>query len=354
MPETSRFDALLLLSFGGPDGPEDVRPFLANVMRGRPVHPERLDQVTAHYLLFGGKSPINDENRAVLSALRAELDAHGRSDLPLYWGNRNWQPYLADTMVQMRCDGVRRAVVFVTSAYSSYSSCRQYLEDLERAREQVGPGAPEVEKIRPYFRHPGFVEPLAEGLAAALIRAPAGTPVLMTAHSIPEAMAATCAYTEQLAEVASRVATGAGAATRAGAPVPYQLVYQSRSGPPAQRWLGPDVLEAIAALPEGTPEVIVVPIGFVSDHMEVVYDLDTQAAEAAGARGIHLVRTPTPGTHPKFVAMIRDLVEQMEASPPGTGPASAGRPTSCPPGCCPPAHRPIIGATRRADQTDRA
>lgn len=318
----ARFDAILLLSFGGPEGPQDVEPFLANVLRGRPVTPERLEEVAGHYLLFGGRSPINDQNRALLASLRSELDAHGRTDLRLYWGNRNWKPYLADTVGQMRDEGVGRAAVFATSAYSSYSGCRQYLEDIERARAQVGPAAPELEKLRPFFREPGFVGPLAEGLAAALSKAPAGTPVLMTAHSLPQAMAATCDYEAQLEEVAAVVSERAGGGG-------WRLVYQSRSGPPSQPWLGPDVLEVVEGLPAGTKEVIVAPIGFVSDHMEVVYDLDTQAAAVAAARGIRLVRTPTPGAHPRFVAMIRELVEAMEA----------GGPSTCPPSCCAPPSR---------------
>ena len=336
-----RFDAVLLLSFGGPDGPDDVMPFLANVVRGRPVPPERLQQVASQYMLFGGRSPINALNRSLLEALEAEFAGHGRPR-PLYWGNRNWAPYLTDTVARMRDDGVERAAVFVTSAYSSYSSCRQYLEDLERARAAVGPGAPELVKLRPYFNHPGFVQPLAEGLAGALEAAGPDAPVLMSAHSLPLSMAATCDYERQLAETAKLVAARAGLE-----PGRWRIAYQSRSGPPSQPWLEPDVLRAISDLPPGTTSVVVVPVGFVADHMEVVYDLDTQAAAAAQGRGIRMVRSPTPGTHPRFVHMVCELLDEMEdpaQSPPlysGTwGPA----PCPCLPGCCP--APPRVGPAR--------
>ncbi|MDE3203670.1 MAG: ferrochelatase [Acidobacteriota bacterium] len=329
------FDALLLLSFGGPDQPEDVRPFLANVLRGRPVSDERVEQVVSQYMQFGGRSPINDQNRSFLEALRAEFSSHGR-DLPVYWGNRNWSPYLADTVARMRDDGVSNAAVFVTSAYSSYSSCRQYLEDLDRARDQVGTGAPLLHKLRPYFNHPGFVAPHADGLRAARETAGPDAPVLMSAHSLPEAMAAGCEYQDQLSETAALVATGAGVA-----PTGWQLVFQSRSGTPAQPWLGPDVCDAIEALPEGTPSVIVAPIGFVSDHMEVLYDLDTRAAEVAAARGVRMVRSATPGTDARFVHMVCQLMAEIEL--PGEAPVALGgagpRPLSCPVGCCPAPHR---------------
>ena len=325
-----RFDAALLLSFGGPDGPDDVRPFLAHVLGGRPVPPERLEQVASHYMLFGGRSPINDQNRAILAALDAELTARGRS-LPLYWGNRNWTPFLPDTVARMRDDGIQRAAVFVTSAYSSFSSCRQYLDDLAAARQSVGRGAPELVKLRPYFNHPGFVEPFIDGLRAALAAAPPGAPVLMSAHSIPLSMAAACDYERQLGAVAAVVADGAGVE-----PGRWTLVYQSRSGTPDQPWLGPDILDTIADLPGAGGTVVVVPIGFVSDHMEVIYDLDTEARGAAEERGWQLVRIPTPSTDPRFVQMIGQLVDEMEEpdrhparTVGGDGPA----PCPCPAGC---------------------
>ena len=331
-PGPVEIDALLLLSFGGPDGPDDVMPFLANVLRGRPVPPERVEQVASNYMLFGGRSPINDQCRALLDAIAADFAATGRA-LPLYWGNRNWKPYLADTVARMRDDGIGSAAVFVTSAYSSYSGCRQYQEDMARARAEVGPGAPELYKLRPFFNHPGFVGPLAEALGAAVADAGPDAPVLMTAHSIPESMAAHCDYERQLDETAALVAGAAGVG-----PGRYRRVYQSRSGSPAQPWLGPDVLEAIADLPEGTASVVVAPIGFTSDHMEVVYDLDTQAAEAAAERGIRLVRAATPGCHPAFVSMVGDLLDEV-TDPASHPPVALGplgpRRWPCAEGCCP-------------------
>ena len=326
-----QFDAVLLLSFGGPDGPDDVRPFLENVLRGRPVTPERIDEVAAHYLHFGGRSPINDHNRALLDALTAELASHG-NPRPVYWGNRNWTPYVADAVAQMRDDGVERAAVFATSAYSSYSSCRQYLDDLDAARQKVGAGAPELHKLRPYFNHPGFVDPLADGLRVAMRGVGPDARVLMSAHSLPTSMAETCDYEAQLRETASLVAHASSVPQDA-----WQLVFQSRSGPPAQPWLGPDVLDAIGAVPDGT-DVVVAPIGFVSDHMEVVYDLDTQAAQAAEARGLRFVRSATPGTDPRFVHMVCQLLAEIEE--PDTNPATVvGAGTAarwpCRAGCCP-------------------
>jgi ferrochelatase len=342
------FDALLLLSFGGPDGPEDVEPFLDNVLRGRSVPPERRREVAAHYMLFGGRSPINDRSRDLLAALDREFRARGRPRR-LYWGNRNWKPYLGDTVARMRDEGVSRAAVLVTSAYSSYSSCRQYLEDLEAAQRKVGPAAPELVKLRPYFNHPGFVEPLAAGLRDALRAAGPGAPVLMSAHSLPGSMAAGCDYEAQLVETAGLVATAAGVA-----PDGWKLVFQSRSGPPSQPWLGPDVVDVIRALPGGTQAVVVAPIGFVSDHMEVVYDLDTQAAEEAARRGVRLVRSATPAAHPRFARMVGELLAEME-DPAGSPPAQLGglgpAPCPCRPGCCPagrPAGRPA-GAGRAPD-----
>jgi protoporphyrin/coproporphyrin ferrochelatase len=324
------FDAVLLLSFGGPEGPDDVMPFLHNVMRGRPVRPDRLEQVAAHYFEFGGVSPINAENRALRDAIAARLEARDRA-LPVYRGNRNWEPFLTDTLAAMRDDGIRRAAAFVTSAYSSYSSCRQYLDDIAAAQATVGPGAPEVMKLRPYFNHPGFVGPLADGLRRARLEAGPDAPILMTAHSIPCAQAATCRYEWELAETAGLVAG------RAGEPEgSWKVVYQSRSGPPGQPWLEPDINDAIGVLPESTREVIVVPIGFVSDHMEVVYDLDRQAAAGAERRGIKLIRSTTPGRQPDFGLMVAQLVEEVEGAGPRLALGEMGpAPGPCLPGCCP-------------------
>jgi len=314
------YDAFLLLSFGGPERPEDVLPFLQNVTRGRRVPPQRLVEVAEHYQHFGGVSPINEQCRALLAAVRTEFAEHGLS-LPQYWGNRNWHPMLADTMASMRDDGVRRAVAFVTSAYGSYSSCRQYLDDLAAARAAVGPRAPVVHKLRHYHDHPGFVAPLADGVRHALASlepAPRErTRLLFTAHSIPESMARSSGpdggrYQAQLTETARLVA-------RAAAPdLPWDLVWQSRSGPPQVPWLEPDVndhLEALAAA--GVGAVVVSPIGFVSDHLEVVWDLDTEAAATAKRLGLGFARAATPGTHPRFVAMVRALVsERLDTSDP--------------------------------------
>jgi ferrochelatase len=325
------FDAVLLVSFGGPEGPDDVLPFLENVLRGRLVPPDRMQQVAAHYLEFGGVSPINEQNRRLVAALREAL-AQRHQDLPVYWGNRNWHPYLADTVRKMQTDGVRRAAAFVTSAYSSYSSCGQYLDDLAWARTIVGADAPELVKLRPYFNHPGLVEPLADGLRIARAQAGPDAPVLMTAHSIPCSMAATCDYEKQLDETARLVGIRAGETADR-----WRLVFQSRSGPPQQPWLEPDINDAIATLPPHPATAIVVPIGFVSDHMEVVYDLDRVAAATAAGRGIRLVRSPTPGTDPRFVGMVLDLVEEAEGRRAPSFLGDMGPATfPCPTGCCPP------------------
>ncbi len=300
-------DAILIVSFGGPEGAEDVLPFLEKVTRGRGVPRERLLEVAEHYHHFGGVSPINGQNRALIAALERLLAAEGPA-LPVYWGNRNWHPLLPDAIRQMARDGVTRAYAFVTSAFGSFSGCRQYRENLERARAEVGPAAPEILKLRLYWDHPGFLEPVRDSLRRALAELP-GAKVLFTAHSIPEAMAQTSPYVEQLREACRRVA-GDG----------FELVYQSRSGSPAQPWLGPDIngrLRELAA--EGVREVVIVPIGFVSDHMEVLYDLDTEARETCEGLGMRMVRAATVGCDARFVRMIRDLVveEQVQVCLPG-------------------------------------
>jgi protoporphyrin/coproporphyrin ferrochelatase len=333
------YDAFLLVSFGGPEGMDDVLPFMERVTAGRGIPRERLLQVSEHYRLFDGVSPINGQNRALLAAIEAELAAHGPR-LPVYWGNRNWHPLLADTLRRMADDGVRRALAFVTSAYSSYSGCRQYREDLARARAEVGPGAPEVHKLRVFHDHPGFVEPNAANVRAALARIPderrAGAHLAFTAHSVPLSMATTSDYEAQLRETAALVSE------RLGGDHPWELVWQSRSGPPTQPWLEPDIVDHVEALhAAGATDVVVAPIGFVSDHMEVVYDLDTEAAARARELGIHLVRADTVGTAPAFVAMVRELVlEELEPGTPrralGTGP----RTDTCTADCCPAPARP--------------
>ena len=343
---TSVFDALLIVSFGGPEGPDDVVPFLQNVTRGRDVSPERLRVVAEQYHRFGGISPINAQCRDLIEKLTTEFAAHDLA-LPIYWGNRNWHPLLPDAVQQMRDDGIRRALAFITSPYSSYSSCRQYLDDIARAREAVGGGAPEVQRLPHYFDHPGFVEPLSRNVAAALATAREGDSaaepaLLYSAHSIPTAMAQACDYEAQLREVARLV-------TEKCAPGhPWSLVWQSRSGPPTVPWLEPDVGDALTALAAGdTRSVVVAPIGFISDHMEVVYDLDVLAAERAAALGLRFARAATVGAAPEFVAMIRQLVEErLDPEAPrskgrsGPGPQrSLGRlgvRPDCVAGCCPP------------------
>ncbi|MEO5838563.1 MAG: ferrochelatase [Acidimicrobiales bacterium] len=335
------FDAVLIVSFGGPEGPDDVVPFLENVTRGRNIPPERLRVVAEQYLRFGGVSPINAQCRDLIDKLTTEFAAHDLA-LPIYWGNRNWHPLLTDTMQQMRDDGVRRALAFITSPYSSYSSCRQYLDDITRARDAVGPGAPEVQRLRHYFNHPGFVEPLARNVGAALAAArdggdDAGEPALLyTAHSIPLTMAQTSDYEAQLREVAGLVTD------RCAPGQPWSLVWQSRSGPPTVPWLEPDIGDALTTLAAGgTRSVVAAPIGFISGHMEVVYDLDVLAAERAAALGLRFVRAATVGSAPEFVTMIRQLVEErLDPAAPRPALGCLGVRPDCAVSCCPPAARP--------------
>ena len=300
------YDAILILSFGGPERPEDVIPFLENVLRGRNVPRARLEQVAEHYYHFGGRSPINDQNRALIAALEAELAAHG-PQLPVYWGNRNWHPLLADTLRRMRADGVRRALALATSAFGSYSGCRQYLEDIETARTAVGEDAPEIFKLRTFHNHPAFIEAAAERVREAFAQIPAkrraAARLVFTAHSVPLHMASAGPYVAQLEEAAGLVCERLGRE-------PTPLVYQSRSGPPSQPWLEPDIGDYIRRIraEEGVADLVIVPLGFLSDHMEVVYDLDTEAAALCRELGINLYRAGTVGTHPAFISMIRELI----------------------------------------------
>jgi ferrochelatase len=333
VPAEPNFDAVIVVSFGGPEGPDDVIPFLQSVLRGRNVPAGRLEQVAAHYHHFGGVSPINGCNRALVDALREELRAAGLH-LPVYWGNRNWHPFLPDVVRQMADDGIGRALAFVTSAFGSYSSCRQYLDDLAAAREVVGPGAPEIDKLRLFYNHPGFVGPNAERLGAALDQVGGPSAVAFTAHSIPLAMAATSGYAHQLAQTARLVA---GMAVPGGR-LPWQLVYQSRSGPPGQPWLEPDIRDHLRALAgAGVDTVVVAPIGFTCDHMEVVYDLDVEARGFAEDLGVRFVRAATVGVHADYVTMIRQLVEErLDPTVPRLALGDDGPwPDWCPPGCCP-------------------
>ena len=307
------YDAVVYISFGGPEGPDDVIPFLENVTRGRRVPRERLLEVAEHYYHFGGVSPINAENRRVISALEQELSQRGPA-LPVYWGNRNWHPLLTDTVAQMRRDGIRRAIAFVTSAWSSYSGCRQYHEDIEKARAAAGPAAPKMDKIRQFFNHPGFIAAQADRVNAVLesTSAPrrAEAHLLFTAHSIPQRMADASSYVEQLLEACRLVVENVHGSFE------WSLAYQSRSGPPHIPWLEPDVSEHLEKLSsEGLTDVIVVPIGFLSDHMEVRFDLDVEAANVAKERGLNMLRAKTVGAHPAYIKMIRDLIlERMQGS----------------------------------------
>ena len=328
-----KYDAILLVAFGGPERPSDVIPFLENVLRGRNVPRERMLEVAEHYYHFGGVSPINQQMRELVSLLEAELRKRGPR-LPVYWGNRNWAPMLGDTVRKMRDDGVRRAAAFVMSAYSSYSGCRQYLEDIARAREAAGDGAPEIDKLRLFYNHPGFIEPAAARVREALAQAPGGA-LVYTAHSVPVSMAATSQYEAQLKEACRLVSERAGRGD-------WRLVYQSRSGPPSQPWLGPDIGEYLRELhAAGVRDVVAAPIGFISDHMEVLYDLDTQTRALAKELGMNFVRAATVGNDPAFVSMIRELVlERMGELPPrwlgNNGPST----DVCEPDCCAPPRLP--------------
>ena len=297
------FDAVLLLSFGGPEGPEQVRPFLENVTRGRNVPPERLDDVAEHYLHFGGVSPINGINRALIAQLQ-DVQA-----LPVYFGNRNWEPYVEDAVATMRDNGIRRAAVFTTSAWSGYSGCTQYVEDIARARRVTGPGAPELVKLRPYFDHPLFIEMFADAIAAAAATLPSGDARLVfTAHSVPVGADERCGpwlYSRQVAYATRLVAAAAGYAD-------YDLAWQSRSGPPQVPWLEPDVADHLTTLATArTKAVIVCPIGFVSDHIEVVWDLDHELRSQAEAAGIAFARATTPNADRRFARLAAGLIDEL-------------------------------------------
>jgi ferrochelatase len=338
--EAMAYDAFLLVSFGGPEGPDDVMPFLRNVTRGRGVPDERLAAVATHYQHFGGVSPINAQCRDLLGAVGERLSAAG-IDLPRYWGNRNWGPYLADTVRQMRDDGVRSALAFVTSPYGSFSSCRQYLDDIEAARATVGPDAPAIDKIRHYHDHPGHIQAHVDAVGAALATLPADrratTRIAYTAHSIPTSMATssgpgggTDRYRSQLREVAALVTA------RVAPDIPWNLVWQSRSGPPRAPWLEPDINDHLRRLADdGVTSVLASPIGFISDHLEVAWDLDHEAAETAKTLGLDFVRAATPGLHPQFVHMIVDLVrERLDLGIPRAALGTVPTWDSCPVDCC--------------------
>jgi protoporphyrin/coproporphyrin ferrochelatase len=292
----SRYDALLIVSFGGPEGREDVIPFLENVLRGRNVPRERMLEVAEHYYHFEGRSPINDQNRALIAALRERIP------LPIYWGNRNWHPLLADAVRQMRDEGIAHAIAFVTSAFGSYSGCRQYIENIEAARAAVGKGAPAIDKIPPFSEHPKFLEAMVDRVREALRELPHAQ-LVFTAHSIPVSMAQASPYAAELARACACVAS-------ALQQTDWKLAWQSRSGPPTQPWLEPDIADTLR---QARRDVVIAPIGFLSDHMEVIYDLDVVARQVAGDLGIRMVRAKTVGTHPAIIEMIAEMAEQDHA-----------------------------------------
>jgi ferrochelatase len=345
--DAAPYDALLLVSFGGPEKQADVLPFLRNVTAGRDIPDERLAEVGEHYRAFGGRSPINDQNRALVAAIEEDFAAAGL-EVPVYWGNRNWDPFLRDTLEQMRADGIRRAACLVTSAYSSYSGCRQYRENLADAVAEV-PGAPRLDRLRHYFNHPGFVEPMVDSTLSALAALPDdarhGGEIVFVTHSIPQAMntasgPAGGAYVAQHRSVAEEIVDRVREET--GHRYPYSLVYCSRSGPPQVPWLEPDVNDHLRLLHKREVSgAVIVPIGFVSDHMEVIYDLDTEAMATAADLQMPCVRAATAGLDPRFVGMVRDLLleraaiergEERDRASVGSLPASWD---VCPVGCCP-------------------
>ena len=334
MPENELpFDALLVVSFGGPNGPDDVMPFLENVLRGKNVPRERMLEVSEHYQHFGGKSPINDQNLALIEAIKADLAANG-IDLPVYWGNRNWHPMFADTLEQMKKDGIKKSLAFFTSIFSCYSGCRQYRENIIEAQEQVGPDAPEVHKLRMAFNHPLYIGASADRVQKALDQIPesrrSAARVVFTAHSIPLSMAENCKYETQLNEASRLIMEAIGEN-------PWDLVYQSRSGPPQQPWLDPDICDHIQALHDagGIEDIVIMPVGFVSDHMEVMFDLDTEAMDLCKELSINMVRAGSVGVHPQFVSMVSQLI--LERTTGAEKQAIGNMPPNwdvCPKDCC--------------------
>ena len=303
------YDAILVVSFGGPEKREDVIPFLENVLRGKPVPRERLLEVAEHYYHFGGVSPINSQVRDFIGALEPEL-RRNRIDLPIYWGNRNWNPLLPDTLKQMRDDGIRRALAYFTSAYSSYSGCRQYRENIDQARTVVGPDAPTVDKIRVFYNHPQFIAANVDRIRTAFDELPDSersiADVAFTAHSIPMTMANHCEYVDQLLETSRLIAEELKLP-----PERWKLVYQSRSGRPTDPWLEPDILDHLKCLKnQGRTSVVIAPIGFLSDHIEILFDLDEQARDTGRELGLAVSRAGTVGSHPQFVSMVRELIQE--------------------------------------------
>ena len=325
------FDALLVVSFGGPEKHEDVLPFLENVLRGKNVPRERMLEVAEHYYHFDGRSPINDQNKQLIAALEGECRSQGLA-IPVYWGNRNWHPLLADTLKQMQAEGVRRAAALTTSAFGSYSGCRQYREDIARAQQAAGVQDMVIEKLPNFCDRPEFIEAMTDRVRAAMTDLPNAEQLIFTAHSIPVSMADASPYLRQLKDASARVAAACGMSN-------WTLVYQSRSGPPTQPWLAPDICDYLREQhAAGIRSVIICPIGFISDHMEVLYDLDTEARALCDQLGMKMVRTGTAGAHPKLVSMVCDMLLHA--------------PTTeilahCEPGCCPAPQRPLIKPDHR-------
>ena len=333
---TTDYDALLIVGFGGPEKREDVIPFLENVLRGKPVPRERMLEVAEHYYHFDGVSPINGQVRDLIAALEPELRNHGVT-LPVYWGNRNWHPLLADTMQQMKDDGVKHALGVVLAAYSSYSSCRQYREDIAKARDAVGEGAPLVDKMRVFYNHPDFVAANADKIREPLTQLP-NAHLAFTAHSIPSSMASNSNYEAQLTETCRLTAESLNVPADR-----WKLVYQSRSGRPQDPWLEPDILDHLDDLQaRGVGEVIIQPVGFLSDHMEVMYDLDDEAKHKAESLGMSMIRAGTVGTDPKFVGMLRELIVERITHAPERRAIGTFGPNHdvCPVDCCLPPPRP--------------
>jgi protoporphyrin/coproporphyrin ferrochelatase len=339
------YDAVLLVSFGGPESREEVIPFLENVLRGRSIPRERMLTVAEHYYHFEGKSPINSQMRELIAALETELQ-HNGPKLPIYWGNRNWHPLLPETLRKMKQDGIRRAVAFVTSAYSSYSGCRQYREDIARAQTEVGQDAPEADKLRAFFNHPAFIEVTVERVHDALQAIPANSrenvQIVYTAHSVPISMANTSDYVQQLEEVRRLVSAALGQQNDV-------LVYQSRSGVPGQPWLEPDILDYLREVKSKNlaSAVVLAPIGFISDHMEVLYDLDVEARQLCDSLSLPMTRAKTVGVHPKFIGMIRELIlERIDPPQERRALGSLGpRADVCAESCCPAPQRPARALT---------
>jgi ferrochelatase len=335
------YDAILIVGFGGPEKRDDVIPFLENVLRGKNVPRERMLEVAEHYYQFDGISPINAQVRKLIDSLRTELDSNDIS-LPIYWGNRNWHPLLAETMQQMADEGNQHVLAVVLSAYSSYSSCRQYLENIETARDAVGQDAPVIDKIRVFYNHPDFIAANTDRLRMALEQFSElqreMIHIAYTAHSIPCSMAGRCDYEKQLTETCRLVSEELAIPREQ-----WELIYQSRSGRPSDPWLEPDIIDHLNAIhKQGVTNLVILPIGFLSDHLEILYDLDCEARKVCETLGLNMVRAATPGTHPQFLAMLCKLIQERLTDSPLREAIGHYGPNHdvCPTDCCPAPQRP--------------